>query len=188
MVQKSGLPYVHISEVEQKGNSFGERFANAIVQVYQLGFDHVISIGNDAPQLTVGHLKQAARRLSEGQQVLGPAQDGGFYLMGLQKAHFNYHNFVALPWQTSTLSHAFAERILTSKETVFYLGQLRDIDSFADISVMVHLNVNLTTALLKMLRSIIGRCTIYFRRNYYFHSNVAENQQFNKGSPLLPSL
>ncbi|CAN0575163.1 unnamed protein product, partial [Ectocarpus sp. 12 AP-2014] len=50
-VKRTKQPYFHISEKEQTGNSFGERFTNAIQTVFDKGYEHIITVGNDTPQL-----------------------------------------------------------------------------------------------------------------------------------------
>ena len=88
IAKASNLPYFHFTENQQIGNSFGERFTNAIKTVYAQGFDNVITIGNDTPNLTTALLNRAANRLQTEKFILGPSTDGGFYLMGLHKSHF----------------------------------------------------------------------------------------------------
>jgi hypothetical protein len=81
----SGLPVVWISEREQRGDDFGARFSDAIGQVFAQGYEAVICIGNDSPGLRPAHLQEAARQLQAQPLVLGPATDGGVYLLGLRR-------------------------------------------------------------------------------------------------------
>jgi uncharacterized protein len=83
-VKKTNLPYFHFSEKEQIGSSFGERFTNAIEAVFNKGFEHVISLGNDIPHLRANHILKATQNLATSDYVLGPSTDGGFYLMGFK--------------------------------------------------------------------------------------------------------
>ena len=59
VVKKTGIPYFLSSEKNQTGNSFGERFTNAIQSVYDKGFENVITIGNDTPHLQSQHILKA---------------------------------------------------------------------------------------------------------------------------------
>ncbi|MGB5435124.1 MAG: DUF2064 domain-containing protein, partial [Maribacter sp.] len=79
IVAKTGLPYFHYTEKEQVGDSFGERFTNAIQEVFNRGFKQIITIGNDSPQLKISHIQRAAVLLDHNKSVIGPSADGGFY-------------------------------------------------------------------------------------------------------------
>lgn len=54
--KNTGLPVFHFSDENQIGNSFGERFTNAIASVFEKGFTSVITIGNDTPHLKTQQL------------------------------------------------------------------------------------------------------------------------------------
>lgn len=99
------LPFdvYHISEKQQVGKSFAQRFKNALQSVFDLGYQRVISIGNDAPQLKANHILKANRLLNEQDLVLGPTFQGGFYLMGFTKLGFTNFPFIDLSWQTRRL-------------------------------------------------------------------------------------
>ncbi len=88
-IKRSGLPVIFSDESNQSGNSLGWKLANSFQQAYHEGFENVIAVGDDTPGLQTSHLLEAARSLESGQMVLGPSEDGGLYLLGLRKAHFN---------------------------------------------------------------------------------------------------
>ena len=81
--QRSGYPVYWIDANRQRGDTFGERFANAYQQLFHKGYQKVIAIGNDCPTLTVKDIYQAATSLESNKPVLGPSKDGGVYLRGL---------------------------------------------------------------------------------------------------------
>ncbi len=93
IASKTHLPYFHFSEEQQIGDTFGERFINAIQAVFEKGYEQVITIGNDTPQLKVSHIIEAEKQLSSNKSVLGPSADSGFYLMGLHKSQFDHYAF-----------------------------------------------------------------------------------------------
>ena len=68
-VKKTKLPYFHLTEEHQVGDSFGERFTNAIQMVFTKGFEQIITIGNDTPQLRVSHILDASGHLENGKEV-----------------------------------------------------------------------------------------------------------------------
>lgn len=104
--RRTGLPLFVIQGDQQVGATFGERLANAYQSVFELGYERVIAIGNDCPELSTGLLLQAAGALAQHGLVLGPTQDGGAYLIGLQRSDFDHAAFANLPWQTDTVYEA----------------------------------------------------------------------------------
>jgi glycosyltransferase A (GT-A) superfamily protein (DUF2064 family) len=97
----SQLPVFIITEHQQRGTTFGERFANAFEDVFKKGFEKVIAIGNDCLTITTQEILNAADALNHGASVLGPTQDRGAYLIGLHKDHFHKQAFQELNWQSA---------------------------------------------------------------------------------------
>lgn len=69
---------------QQQGADLGDRMYHAFARALK-GYHAAILIGSDCPLLTAGDLKQARRSLRKNDIVLGPARDGGYYLIGLRK-------------------------------------------------------------------------------------------------------
>lgn len=67
--------------IEQRGDDFGERLAHAHADA-EAGRG-VVQVGMDTPQLTVADYLDAGRTVTEGSRVIGPAQDGGWWVLGL---------------------------------------------------------------------------------------------------------
>ena len=185
--ERSGLPYFHSTELEQQGDSFGVRFVHAIQEIFSKGFDSIITIGNDSPQLKTKHLVLAQQQLALGHSVLGPSLDGGIYLMGLHKSQFDAQRFLDLPWQRFALFKRIFQLVQRTTTTVYRLPVLADIDSLNDFlrlsnfvkSVSLHLLalVDLFIATLfwqpaRLLGKLVGGYTTILK---------------NKGSPV-PSL
>jgi rSAM/selenodomain-associated transferase 1 len=86
--------------VPQRGDAFGERLAAATDDLLQLGFDSVCLIDSDSPTVPDAAFAQAVEFLShpEDSVVLGPSDDGGYYLIGLKKAHRRL--FEQIDWST----------------------------------------------------------------------------------------
>ncbi len=70
----------------QRGTCLGARMANAFEDAFARGFEGVMVAGSDTLGLEPAILKQAARALETHDLVLGPARDGGYYLIGLPPA------------------------------------------------------------------------------------------------------
>ncbi len=182
-VQKTGLPYFLFSENEQTGNTFGERYTNAIQSLYNKGFENVITIGNDTPHLQTSQLLKTAALLTTQKIVLGPSKDGGYYLMGLHKSQFSKQTFLKLPWQTSQLTQSIARLVATQKIEVFFLKVLQDIDTVSDIKPIVDSFKKLTKSVLQILRAIILKGSQLFSVYIITTTSVLKRSPFNKGSP-----
>jgi rSAM/selenodomain-associated transferase 1 len=123
---------IHSAENKQVqvGGDLGERMRNAFVAHLESGMEKVVLIGTDCPSLEGTHLVQAFEALEHSELVLGPARDGGYYLIGMKRrADFL---FEGITWsselvlsQTLTLA---AEQGLRSS----LLPILEDIDSPED--------------------------------------------------------
>lgn len=182
-VQKTGLPYFHYPERLQRGNTFGERFSNAIAALFQKGYSSVITIGNDCPQLQKNHLLQAASALEQGQAIILPSADGGFNLLGLSKSHFLHQEFKGLPWQTSQL---FAQTLHYFKKLECVpqvMGTLRDVDSLADAVLLFQVGKGLSKTLLTLLKSIALGQPPYWRYNESALSAIEGYFPPKRGSP-----
>ena len=102
--QQTKLPFFVIDSTEQQGETFGERFYQALTAVFARGFAKVIAIGNDCAQLRAADITQAANLLQNQKAVFGPAQDGGVYLLGIDQNLFNRSTeFIQINWQTATV-------------------------------------------------------------------------------------
>lgn len=132
VIQKSGFPF--IVHDKQEGESFGEKLHHAFQQAFAKGFEYIICIGNDTPSLTTSTLKKASFALSQGEKwVLGPSQDGGAYLIGMQKACFEQLNFNTISWQSDQVFKELkASLLIFGPGSVF--AEKQDLDDAQDIA------------------------------------------------------
>lgn len=96
-----GLLPDSFTRVRQRGNSIEERLIHAADDLMSLGYDSFCLIGADTPTLPPAFLRAAVSAVArpEDQLVLGPATDGGYYLIGLKKMHRCV--FEEVDWSTS---------------------------------------------------------------------------------------
>ncbi len=185
-VKQTNLPYFHITEKEQEGTNFGERFLNAIKQVMANGYQQLITIGNDTPQLTTSLILKAQSSLNTKEMVLGPSHDGGFYLMGFNTALINSldpHQFKKLPWQTAQLATCFYQLLELNKQQTTVLPTLLDLDRLRDFQIITQQPTNLPPRLKSILQSIFG---LKQQLNYSPPSlpiKYLTDTFYNKGSP-----
>jgi len=114
----------------QEGHDLGERMANAFARSFESGMEKVVLIGTDCPTLQSQHLNQAFEALTHSDLVLGPATDGGYYLIGMKrKADYL---FEGIAWSTAeVLSQTLA--VATAHGLHFtLLDELSDIDTQED--------------------------------------------------------
>ena len=149
----TGLPVRLWDAAQQVGSTFAERLTHALSTLQQEGWQRVIIIGDDCPELRHMQLTTAARALENGHSVLGPDKEGGAYLIGLALAAFNPATFLTLPWQTDHLLPALAER-LSQTGPLHTLSAQQDVDTLYALQQLVHSH-RLVLPLQRMLSSLI---------------------------------
>ncbi len=133
LASKCGVEVFHFDEKKQQGTDFSSRYTNAFSDIFKLGFKNVISIGNDSPGLTVQHLKTALLQIEKHDAVIGPAKDGGVYLLGMSQSFFDSERFSQLPWQKNELLTSIIADFEKQHSNYFTLDLLVDIDSAKDM-------------------------------------------------------
>lgn len=137
-IKATGLPWYIINGKEQEGTSFGEKFTNAFRQVFAKGYERVIALGNDHPDLQPDVILRAAGLLDQHSHVVGPAKDGGLYLTGIQQQAFDGHVFQNLPWQTSALLDAYTRQMGVDHSSFATLPVLQDADNTYQFKQLLH--------------------------------------------------
>jgi uncharacterized protein len=117
----------------QATGDLGERMAEAFRQAFQEGMQRVVIIGIDCPDVDGLLLKKAFETLEEQDLVLGPAIDGGYYLIGLRR--FVPELFQGVHWSTDQVLQQTVEIAATQDLTVGYLPTLEDVDRAEDLTV-----------------------------------------------------
>jgi len=116
----------------QAPGDLGQRMAAAFAAAFAAGAGRVALIGTDCPGLRAAHLTQACALLAEHDVVLGPATDGGYYLLGLRQPRPDLFEHKA--WSTATvLADTLADAGRLGLR-VALLPELRDVDTAADLA------------------------------------------------------
>ncbi|WP_181009322.1 TIGR04282 family arsenosugar biosynthesis glycosyltransferase [Streptomyces sp. SM11] len=121
----------------QRGEDLGQRLAAAVADAFADGAGPLLVIGTDAPTLTGDHLTAAFTALESHDVVLGPALDGGYYLIGLRAPHTSLFALDADVWSTDRV--LTATRCVARREglSVELLCPLRDLDTPEDATALL---------------------------------------------------
>jgi len=111
----------------QEGKNLGERMLNAFQYVFARGYKNVAILGSDSPTLPLKNIDEAFEKLSKSDLVLGPAEDGGYYLIGLTQAHPDL--FDNIEWSSISVMQATIERAEKLQLQYKLLSVWYDIDT-----------------------------------------------------------
>jgi len=121
------------SLLPQRGDKFGERLYLALEDLFKCGFDSVCLIDSDSPTVPAENFAQAVELLSasEDRVVLGPSDDGGYYLVGMKKPH--RHLFEKIDWSTERVLNQTVQRAAEIDLEVKLLPTGFDVDDDAGL-------------------------------------------------------
>ncbi len=118
------------SLTRQRGDDLGERMYNAIRRSYQQGYSKSILLGSDIVDLTIEDFSDALTSLVNNDIVLGPAKDGGYYLVGMNSPQ---DIFSGIPWGSSNTLKSTIDKIRSKGLSFALLSQRHDIDREEDL-------------------------------------------------------
>lgn len=121
----------HEQFVPQQGKDVGERMDNALRVLFDRGAEKAVLTGSDIAGLNSAIISEAFAALEHADIVIGPAADGGYYLIGMKEPQGEL--FVDIPWSTERVFEATCLRIKEADLSCSYTGTLSDIDRVEDI-------------------------------------------------------
>lgn len=114
----------------QTGHSLGDKMNNAFASVFNEGYARVIIIGSDCLLLNTTIIDNAFADLQDKDTVIGPAKDGGYYLLGMKQIHaFLFENKA---WSTNTVFSESLKDLQAHELTIGILPVLTDVDTEDD--------------------------------------------------------
>jgi rSAM/selenodomain-associated transferase 1 len=116
----------------QSGKNLGERMSGAFSENDESGYIKQIIIGSDCAELTANHIEKAFIELDEHDVVLGPSEDGGYYLLGMRS--YIHELFEGMSWSTENLYRETLQTIRTLQLSFAELEILNDIDTLDDLN------------------------------------------------------
>src|SRR5258707_1513422 len=114
----------------QQGDSLGARLLYAFQWTYERRFQRTIVIGSDSPHISREIIADAQKALDDADIVLGPADDGGYYLIAMRQP---YDVFSGIPMSTSVVTRMTMEMAHHQGLTVQLIEQLFDVDELPDL-------------------------------------------------------
>jgi rSAM/selenodomain-associated transferase 1 len=121
----------------QRGADLGQRLTAAVTDAFTDGAGPLLVIGTDAPTLTGDHLTAAFTALEGHDVALGPALDGGYYLIGLREPHTSLFTLGPDVWSTDRVLAATRALARGERLSVGLLPPLRDLDTPEDAAALL---------------------------------------------------
>jgi rSAM/selenodomain-associated transferase 1 len=117
-------------EHNQREGDLGLRMEDAFDRAFRGGAERVVIVGSDCPELSSHILEQAFAALDNVDFVVGPASDGGYYLLGMKV--FEPAVFSGMVWSTEEVLAQTLERVRAMGKSYLLLPTLADIDEASD--------------------------------------------------------
>lgn len=114
----------------QSGNDLGSRMKNAFQRLFSKGYEKIIILGTDCGELESNILEIAFELLDTHEVVIGPARDGGYYLLGMKKMFSDL--FEDISWSTEKVLFQTMEKLENQNISYELLEILSDVDRVED--------------------------------------------------------
>ncbi|MDQ5986437.1 MAG: Phosphoenolpyruvate guanylyltransferase [Syntrophus sp. SKADARSKE-3] len=144
------------SYMPQTGNDLGERMMLAFEWCFAEGFDKAILIGSDVPDLPAEHIEMAFHALSDRDAVIGPAMDGGYYLIGFNKDTFLAEAFYGPQWGGDSVCAETCRIMDKHNRSLSVLPAFRDIDDDRDLESLLREHRHSPFALSRTMQYILS--------------------------------
>jgi rSAM/selenodomain-associated transferase 1 len=121
--------------LDQVGEDLGQRMHHTFADLFAKGYKQVIIVGTDVPTLPLSVYQEAFSMLGRSDVVLGPALDGGYYLIGLTQPAEKL--FAGVPWSTDQVFAVTQQQAKTLGLSVGLTTAWRDVDTIADLQSLI---------------------------------------------------
>lgn len=129
-------PETDFTKKLQAGNDLGARMKHAFQEAFAQGYRKVCIIGSDCPEMSAEIVEQAFFELEKNDAVIGPANDGGYYLLGMKKLLPIFDN---IQWSTETVLTDTIGRLQKLQYSIYILKELTDLDTVEDLKLFPEL-------------------------------------------------
>lgn len=117
----------------QQGNDLGQRMENSFRQAFRYGFEKAVLIGSDLPGLPSHFLVKAFEQLHSFDSVIGPSDDGGYYLLGFRRDTFFPEVLQGMTWSQPSVYEETLKRFERRGVNFFILPAWDDIDNLQEL-------------------------------------------------------
>jgi uncharacterized protein len=117
----------------QHGNNLGQRMGHAFQEVFSLGYQQALLIGSDLPNLPSSTILDAFDHLTSYDAVIGPCEDGGYYLIGFCDHTYYREIFMQIDWGTARVLEQTLLCLHKRHLNYHMLAGWRDIDDYKDL-------------------------------------------------------
>ncbi|MBU3967089.1 MAG: TIGR04282 family arsenosugar biosynthesis glycosyltransferase [Euryarchaeota archaeon] len=119
------------SLISQKGEDLGEKLSNVSNGLFAQGAEKVVMLDSDTPNLPTDPIREALSGLDEVDVVLGPCEDGGYYLIGMRS--WVQELFRGIPWSTADVAKMTVKKAHALSLRVLLLERWYDVDTIIDL-------------------------------------------------------
>ncbi|SMF06391.1 TIGR04282 family arsenosugar biosynthesis glycosyltransferase [Desulfovibrio gilichinskyi] len=119
--------------IPQRGKDLGKRMLNAFIDAFKLGYDKCVLIGSDLPDLSTSTIKKGLAVLGKYPACIGPAKDGGYYLIGFQAETLTEIPFTNICWSTPHVFEQTMQKFKSAKLEPYVLPEHSDVDTLEDL-------------------------------------------------------
>lgn len=188
VAKESTYDFYVISTQKQVGNEFGERFKNAFKSIFEMGYDAVVSVGNDVPQVNEQTVDQVVTGFESHDVVLGKTTSNGAYTVGLTKYAFSKCDFDAVDWSSNNVVRSIEKRsnqqgssFLQLEEIYFEINTHEDLRLFIQCVKQCGITFH---GVLFLIGLFYGKHEVDFRNQSII--NLLTSSSFEiRGSPYL---
>jgi rSAM/selenodomain-associated transferase 1 len=121
--------------LDQVGEDLGRRMHRIFLNLFAKGYEQVIIVGTDVPTLPLSVYQEAFAMLGRSDMVLGPALDGGYYLIGLKQPAEQL--FTRVPWSTDQVLAVTQQNAKALGLSVGLTTLWRDVDTITDLQTLI---------------------------------------------------
>lgn len=123
-----------ITAIAQEDGGLGERIFGCFKELFGMGYKKIVVIGSDSPDIPGEHIEDAFRQLSHSELVLGPAKDGGYYLVAMSR--LTEEPFLEIPWSTDKVLEATLDRASRAQIPFRLIAPWHDMDTVGDLRAL----------------------------------------------------
>jgi uncharacterized protein len=146
--------------IHAQGEDFGQKLKYCFQKAFTQGFHQVILLAGDNPDVPRAYLDEAIYSLRSNDVVIGPCEDGGYYLLGFTKTGFLSTIFDNIPWSTPQVFQKTLHILQKEKRIIHLLQKWYDIDIFEDLLKFYERNKDVSTESSKTMNAI----SIYLKK------------------------